>query len=294
MSRAALAFACALLAGTPGAEGFSIGVVELERNDAPGEDRTWGLVETPDGFDDGGLKHEKSTALAVVEAPADAADVAGATATFTARYAGIFTVDADATSGLLQAWQLSYRVVFEVDACAGCAWTARIEGWHEGALTFGNDTTARFSGASAVVESPWLGVDGIPHDVGLGFAASRNAGGETPFGGGFANVEIAGVGPALHQLDVRALFSLESRATSSQSFSLPSDELSARLGLAGSLSEVPTDDYPGVAPRAIDDDGIFTRVTVTLVSVPEPASLVLLGAGIASLRGAPRCRRARS
>ena len=58
---------------------LSIDVVELARNDAPGEDLDLGSAsDTPDLLDDDGTKREKSTELAMIEAPgAPVADVAG-------------------------------------------------------------------------------------------------------------------------------------------------------------------------------------------------------------------------
>ena len=276
---------CAALAGaTSQAAAFSIEVVEFARNDAPGEDLTWNLVETPDLFDDDGTKREKTTSLAVIEAPAaPVADTVGATATFTTRYAGVFTADGDADEGVLQAYQVAYRIVFDVDACAACAWNATVEAWWAGAVTIGNDTPALFFGASAVVEDPIIGVDGVETAPGLGFVASTNSGGDVPFAGAPAPIELSGVGALQHQLDFRAVFSLQSRRFGSGGQYLPSDEVTVRLGRAGSLTGVPTDDYPGSFPRVMDDDGIFARVTVTLAAVPEPDTALLLAAGVLAL-----------
>lgn len=277
------------IAAAPPAAAFSIGVVELERNDAPGEDATWGLVETPDVFDDDGTKREKATALGVVAAPgAPVADAPGATASFTTRYAGIFSADADTGGGILQPWQVAYRIVFEVDACAGCAWTATIEGWHAGAVTFGNDLTTTGVGASAQVDRPRMGVDGSDAGGSSSFAPSSTTGGDVPFARVDAPVEITGVGPSQHQLDYRALLTLRSHGNGPIGLGLPGDEVSVRLGRAGTLTGVAADDYPGAGARVLADDGIFARVTVTLTAVPEPSTGALLALGLLGVRRSAR------
>ena len=60
---------CAALVGAASqAAAFSIEVVEFARNAAPGDDLTWGLVETPDLFDDDGTRREKLSSLEVLVA----------------------------------------------------------------------------------------------------------------------------------------------------------------------------------------------------------------------------------
>ena len=50
-----------------------------------------------------------------------------------------------------------------------------------------------------------------------------------------------------------------------------------RFGIAGSLSGVIVDDYPGIGGRSASNDGHFVDVKLTFV--PEPASAALIGIG---------------
>lgn len=64
------------------------------------------------------------------------------------------------------------------------------------------------------------------------------------------------------------------------------DEAAARFGANGPLSGATADDYPGpgdVVDRIQANDGHFVNVQATLLTVPEPGTLMLLGAGCAGI-----------
>jgi len=70
------------------------------------------------------------------------------------------------------------------------------------------------------------------------------------------------------------------------------DEASVRLGLSTSVSGVSVHDYPGIGGRTESLDGHFVDVTATVTStaIPEPATGLLVGLGLAglALRGSRR------
>lgn len=290
----ALLLPCAVVLGAPEAAlALQLSVVELARNEQSGESLAfpW-LRETPDVFydDSSGKKVEKRSELSVHEAPGPALpDAVGATSTLTARYAAVYTTDGDALGVPPTDFHSHWRLVFAVDACAGCAWTATIESWWRGSQTFIDDDVADM-GASTQPWTPGFGVDGTAIPVVGGTPPIIGGGTSTrdfPFYETLPTVVLTGVGPSLHHVDIYDRVTLKSSRTAGF-LPVAADEVSIRSGLAGTLPGVSADDYPGLGDRDPALDGRFVRVTVVLTAVPEPRAAALLGAGLLLLAGRSR------
>lgn len=153
---------CALLLVAPGgALALGLTIVELERNQLQGQSLTFPLsIDTADQLDDHtAVKLERRSELSVPEAPGPALpDAIGATATLTVRYAAVHTTDGEQWGAGQRFFTSHWRLVFAVDACAGCAWTATIESWRRGSMTFVDDSDI---GAKGQLSGGWIGVDGF-------------------------------------------------------------------------------------------------------------------------------------
>jgi hypothetical protein len=88
-------------------------------------------------------------------------------------------------------------------------------------------------------------------------------------------------------------FTFSTRASAPQS-ALGADEAAARFGASGPLSGATADDYPGpgdVVDRDQSLDGHFVTVKATVLAVPEPGTLALLGIGIVGVVAMRRRRK---
>lgn len=79
----------------------------------------------------------------------------------------------------------------------------------------------------------------------------------------------------MQNLSVR--FTWNMSATSPQGLIIGGDETSVRLGGSGPLGGASADEYPGVGGRNQALDGHFVNITATMVSVPEPSTVLMAG-----------------
>lgn len=210
----------------------------------------------------------------------------GATVAATARYAAITVADLDSVNsstpdtGVVTS---SYSVtVGYTPTLPGVVYDLEIDTSRIGAFTIVNDTSNRngelsLSGVTGLI-------DGNPN-AGLNLAAvaslASTASTNVPFSQANTLLLTGLTGPQSFVLN----FTWTSRARSvSDSFTASASEAAVRLGLAGTLSGISADDYPGVGSRNQAGDGHFVNATVSITAVPEPSSIVLglmAGTGLA-------------
>jgi hypothetical protein len=218
-------------------------------------------------------------------APAPVADVVGASLAFDTRYAALLAVDREAGGGSHnRSATAAYTITFTVDNPLGGTYRIDVDTSRLGALTLVTDSGGS---ATASLSAVTGSLDGVV-DPALALSAAGPltgaAGGNTAFSQTSTTLSVLSSAP----LQTYTLaFSWTASATGNQ------DEAAVRLGIGGSLGSVTADDYPGVGARVASNDGHFVHVGVTLLTVPEPASLTLALCGLAwmAARRAPRPRR---
>lgn len=205
--------------------------------------------------------------------------------TFSARLAGLAVADADGL-GVAKSTDLnlSMRIDFDIVATPTESWTMQVDQLRRFALTLRDDASnANASQALVSLQSGSFNFSPGPSgSITVPTAGSENTGSVAgdlylPKVSNNTNF-LSGVGPTSVQLNFSQR--LVAHSFDSNIFS-SGQEGSVRFGIAGSLSGVISDDYPGIGARSVSDDGHFVNVKLTFV--PEPASAALLALGALSL-----------
>ena len=260
----ALALVLTLLGAAPPARALSVGGITVAPTGA----------NTADFLNGAGANRLQvaSAAALLGAAPGPVADVAGASVSFATRYAQLVAADREAGGGTAtQNAVADYSITFTVDNPLGGVYRVDVDTSRLGALTLVDDGGG---GASAALGAVTGLVDGVS-DAALALPALA-----TLTGGGGGDQGFSQTGATLSLIDSAPsrTFTLSFSWTASASGSR--DEAAVRMGLGGALAGVTADDYPGVGGRVAGADGHVVNVGVTLLNVPEPGTIAVLGGGL--------------
>lgn len=207
--------------------------------------------------------------------------------TFSARLAGLAVADADGL-GVAKSTSLNLlmQIDFDIVAAPTESWTMQIDQFRRFALTLRDDASnANASQALVSLQSGSFNFSPGPSgSITVPTAGSENTGSVTgdlylPMSSNNTSF-LSGVGPTSVQLNFSQ--QLVAHSFDSNIFS-SGQEGSVRFGIAGSLSGVISDDYPGIGARSVSDDGHFVNVKLTFVPEPASLSLMMMG-GLIALR----------
>jgi hypothetical protein len=232
-----------------------------------------------------------ANSLTVTDSSGSSADVVNAAVDIATHYVSNAAADrAIALSGgtATFTWNTNYTIVFQVaPALPTGAYKVVVDTSILGELTLLDDIAGTQSTTSVTnvtgklnsVTNAGLGISGIAQTfsvaTGTNDAQERNISGSNSINlGTFTGTQSFTLN-----------FTFTTSASAPQS-ALGADEAAARFGASGALSGATADDYPGpgdVVDRIQANDGHFVHVTATLLTVPEPGTLMLLGAGFAGL-----------
>jgi len=231
------------------------------------------------GYQDGGFweDHEADRALSVTNAGGSTADAVGATVDAGTRYAQYLWADNTSGSTTVNA-TADYRITMQFDVDdASTTYDIQIDTTRLGALTLVDDSTFYSCCFSSAAVGSVSGSVGGALDASLSMVGvSTNSSPTNKVINQASSTTVTGVTGAF-TLVLDFVWTAEAFSNN--------DEGAVRLGLSSVVSGVSAGDYPGPGARNEASDGHFVDVTATVTStlVPEPASALLLGLGLAGL-----------
>lgn len=227
---------------------------------------------------------ENRSSTSILDSGGTTADVMGGSVNAQTRYAAMTGADGGVATAPSRSATHQYTITFSVTAAPWATYGITIDTSRFGAITRVDDGTGGGSGSIGAVTGLLNGVGN--GSLGLGGVSLSQ-------GTGAANTVINQASPTLTltglsgTTNVTLQFTWTSTATSTCTGFLCSstgnDEIAVRLGMAGTGSGVTADDYPGVGGRTAANDGHFVTINATITNIPEPGTVMLLGAGIAGL-----------
>jgi len=232
----------------------------------------------------GANRFQIASATSIVgSTPGPVADLAGAALSFDTRYAALVAADREAGGGTTNAnATASYTVTFTVNNPSGGSYRLDIGSSRIGALTLVTDSGGNATATLGAVSGTLNGVANASLALAAVGPVTSAASTDVPFSQATSTLSI--FDSALTRTFTLAFTWTESTSSSR-------DEVAIRMGIAGALASTTADDYP-VPGRVASGDGHFVHVGLTLLTVPEPSTCLLLAGGLLLLapfrRGAIR------
>lgn len=284
--RGAFAAAALLAVATP-AKAISIGITSTSNNTAP--------TLSGGGSGDRAQNNTLTTTNSGTSTPDALLATVVAGTRFTANVAadrGSSTSGGTATASLAVNYTVNFSVTPDV-LHPLVQYTVTIDTSILGAATALDDASGTGGSGNANITNV-AGFLGVNPNANLSLANAASQGGTSSTSGvqsqtSGSNQLVLGPFTGVQNLSVR--FTWNMSASSPQGFVIGGDETSVRLGGSGPLGGASADEYPGIGGRNQANDGHFVNITATMVSVPEPSTMIM--AGMAGL-GLVVCGRRRS